>query len=110
MQHSEQKLIRMVNSTEHSLGDMVFADTEKLALLNSIVHPATLRDAAAWMKNQKTPYAIKEAALIFEAGLEKYFDFIIGVSAPESLRLERVMNGIMISAENVLQRMRTTNG
>ncbi len=68
------------------LGEIVFADTEKLTLLNSIVHPVTIKDASAWMQNQKTPYAIKEAALIFEAGLEKYFDFIIGVTAPESLR------------------------
>ena len=44
------------------------------------------------MQNQKTPYAIKEAALIFEAGTGEFFDFIIGVTAPESLRLERVMN------------------
>jgi dephospho-CoA kinase len=87
------------------LGGLVFADPEKLALLNSFVHPVTLRDAAEWMQNQKTAYAIKEAALIFEAGLEKYFDYIIGVTAPESLRLERVMKRDMTSAENVLQRM-----
>ena len=66
------------------LGAMVFADSEKLARLNSIVHPATLNDASSWMQNQKSPYAIKEAALIFEAGLEKFFDFIIGVSAPRN--------------------------
>ena len=53
------------------LGARVFPDTEKLALLNSIVHPVTIRDAENWMKNQKTPYAIKEAALIFEAGTGK---------------------------------------
>ncbi len=87
------------------LGEMVFADSEKLARLNSIVHPATLKDAAVWMQNQRTPYAIKEAALIFEAGLENFFDFIIGVSAPENLRLERVMNRDLISAENIRQRM-----
>ncbi len=87
------------------LGAMVFANSEKLARLNSIVHPATLNDASSWMQNQKSPYAIKEAALIFEAGLEKFFDFIIGVSAPQNMRLERVMIRDQISAENVLQRM-----
>jgi len=87
------------------LGGMVFADAEKLALLNSFVHPVTLRHASSWMQNQKTPYAIKEAALIFEAGLEKFFDYIIGVTAPESLRLERVMKRDSISIENVSQRM-----
>jgi dephospho-CoA kinase len=87
------------------LGGQVFGDTEKLARLNSIVHPATLRDAETWMKKQKTPYAIKEAALIFEAGLEKFFDYIVGVAAPESLRMERAIDRDQTSAENVLQRM-----
>ena len=41
---------------------------EKLSLLNSLVHPATLSDAAAWMKEQVAPYIIKEAALLFESG------------------------------------------
>jgi dephospho-CoA kinase len=87
------------------LGGMVFADAKKLSLLNSFVHPVTFRHASTWMQNQKTPYAVKEAALIFEAGLESFFDYIIGVTAPESLRLERVMNRDGSSKESVLQRM-----
>jgi dephospho-CoA kinase len=89
------------------LGGVVFADAEKLALLNDLVHPVTLRHAAAWMNQQQTAYAIKEAALIFEAGLEKFFDYIIGVTAPASIRLERVIVRDKASAENVLRRMRT---
>jgi dephospho-CoA kinase len=88
------------------LGSVVFPDTEKLNLLNSIVHPVTIRDSANWMKNQKTPYAIKEAALIFEAGLEKYLDYIIGVTAPESLRIQRVVERDHVTMEKVLDRMR----
>ncbi len=88
------------------LGGVVFADAEKLALLNELVHPVTLRHAATWMDQQQTAYAIKEAALIIEAGLEKFFDFIIGVSAPESIRLERVMERDNSSADSVLQRMK----
>ncbi|MDP9042245.1 MAG: dephospho-CoA kinase [Bacteroidota bacterium] len=87
------------------LGGLVFTDAEKLAVLNSIVHPATLKQADSWMKNQTAPYAIKEAALIFEAGLEKFFDYIIGVTAPDSLRLERVIKRDQTSAENVRRRM-----
>jgi dephospho-CoA kinase len=58
------------------------------------------------MDQQQTAYAIKEAALIFEAGLEKFFDYIIGVTAPESVRLERVMERDKVSADRVLQRMK----
>jgi dephospho-CoA kinase len=87
------------------LAAMVFTDGGKLTLLNSFVHPVTIRDASIWMQNQTTPYAIKEAALIFEGGLEKYFDYMIGVTAPESLRLERVMKRDQTASENVIQRM-----
>src|SRR5450432_2094716 len=87
------------------LGRIVFADPEKLNTLNQIVHPATLKDAALWMNKQKTHYALKEAALIFEGGLEKYFDFIIGVSAPESLRIQRVKERDQSDSENILQRI-----
>jgi dephospho-CoA kinase len=88
------------------LGSVVFPDTEKLNLLNSIVHPITIRDSENWMKNQKTSYAIKEAALIFEAGLETHLDYVIGVTAPESLRIQRVIERDHIPIEKVLDRLR----
>lgn len=76
------------------LSSLVFANAEKLELLNSIVHPLTIADAEAWMKQQELkgfPYAIKEAALIFESGAQKKLDYIIGVHAPFRLRLQRAM-------------------
>jgi dephospho-CoA kinase len=87
------------------LGAIVFPDAEKLKLLNSIVHPVTIRDSENWMQKQKTPYAIKEAALIFEAGLEKYLDYVIGVTAPEPLRIQRVVDRDHTSTEKVLERL-----
>ncbi len=87
------------------LANIVFNNNDKLNLLNSIVHPATLTDAKAWMQNQKAPYAMKEAAIIFETNMEGTFDFIIGVTAPESLRLERVIKRDQITEDQVFQRM-----
>jgi len=87
------------------LGSVVFKDSEKLSLLNSIVHPVTIRDSENWMKNQKTAYAIKEAALIFEAGIEKYLDYVIGVTAPESLRIQRVVERDHVPMQKVLDRV-----
>lgn len=83
----------------------VFDNKENIEVLNSIVHPATIRDAENWMKNQKTAYAIKEAALIFESGSEKYLDYVIGVSAPESLRIARTMQRDNIFANEVKSRI-----
>ncbi|SRR5579871_330922 len=84
----------------------VFDNKENLALLNSITHPATIRDAENWMKKQTTPYAIKEAALIFESGSEKFLDYVIGVSSPESLRIDRTMARDNISIDEVRNRMK----
>jgi dephospho-CoA kinase len=88
------------------LGSIVFRDPEKLALLNSFVHPVTIRDAEKWMQKQAAPYVVKEAAIIFEAGLEKNYDYIICVTAPESLRLERVLERDHSTSEKVRQRMK----
>jgi len=87
------------------LAAMVFGNPAKLALLNSLVHPPTIRDAAAWMKAQTTPYTIKEAALLFESGSVSGLDYVIGVFAPTHMRLQRVMNRDNSSREDVLNRM-----
>ena len=86
------------------LASKVFTDKNKLDLLNSLVHPVTLRDADEWFDRQTTPYAIKEAALIFEAGA-KNLDFVIGVSAPAELRIKRSMERDNVSREKVIERM-----
>ena len=87
------------------LSDLVFRNPEKLSQLNAIVHPATGIHSTAWMKSQTTPYAIKEAALIFEAGLQDQFDYVIGVTAGESVRIERVMSRDGTSKQKVLERI-----
>jgi len=88
------------------IGQQVFKNKEKLALLNSLVHPVTIRDGAEWMEQQITRYAIKEAALIFESGSQKDLDYVIGVSAPEQLRISRAVKRDNITAEAVLMRMK----
>lgn len=83
----------------------VFNNPEKLATLNSIVHPATIADAEKWMQHQSAPYAIKEAALIFESGAQENLDNVIGVFAPKAIRIKRVMDRDGITREEVLARM-----
>ncbi|MBK8610912.1 MAG: dephospho-CoA kinase [Chitinophagaceae bacterium] len=87
------------------LSAVVFNNPEKLALLNSLVHPATLQDAERWMKLQSAPYAIKEAALIFESGAQEHLDYVIGVTAPAPLRILRTMQRDGITREEVIARM-----
>ena len=87
------------------LSSIVFNDKQKLELLNSIVHPFTIEDGKEWMKKQTSPYAIKEAALIFESGSQGEFDCLIGVFAPTTLRIHRTIQRDQVEREKVLSRM-----
>lgn len=87
------------------LAGIVFKDPAKLELLNSLVHPATIRDGEEWMQRQTTPYAVKEAALIFESGSQSHLDYVIGVSAPDALRIHRTIQRDHITREEVIARM-----
>lgn len=73
------------------LAAVVFGNEKKLKELNAITHPVTIRDSINWFNRQIGPYAIKEAALIFESGSNKHLDYVIGVWAPRQLRTERIL-------------------
>jgi dephospho-CoA kinase len=87
------------------LSRQVFNNSEKLTLLNSLVHPVTIRDANHWMQQQRSPYVIKEAALIFESGSDQYLDYVVEVYAPLSLRIQRAMTRDHVSEAEVLSRV-----
>lgn len=88
------------------LAALVFPNPDKLKLLESLVHPAVFKDGLDWHKAQRdVPYTLKEAALLFESGSYLGLDYLIAVTAPQELRLQRVMQRDGASREAVLQRM-----
>lgn len=87
------------------LASIVFNDPAALEKLNQIIHPATMADAKKWMQAQQAPYVIKESALLFESGAAEGVDRIVGVYAPQSLRIQRVMQRESVDRETVLARM-----
>jgi dephospho-CoA kinase len=87
------------------LASIVFNNKEKLKLLNSLIHPATIADANEWMKKQKSAYIMKEAALLFESGADKNLDYVIGVLSPADLRIKRVMQRDGLTEKEVMQRI-----
>lgn len=87
------------------LASVVFNNKEKLELLNSLTHPVTIEDAEKWMNRQTSPYVIKEAALLFESGAAEHLDYIIGVYAPQHIRVNRVMERDGLPAEEVMKRV-----
>ena len=68
-------------------------DNSKVQVLNSIVHPAVGRDYAVWYEEHKnkSPYLLKEAALMFESDSYKVLDAVIVVHSPLEKRIKRVL-------------------
>jgi dephospho-CoA kinase len=88
------------------LAKIVFNDADQLSRLNAIVHPAVKKDFELWLsEHKKYSYVIYEAAILFESGRYKECDIIITVTAPEEIRIERVLKRDNTTREQVLSRM-----
>lgn len=88
-----------------ALGKQVFNNQEMLQFLNGIVHPAVRLDFQNFIEEQQAPFIVSEVAILFENGGEKQYDKIILLTAPEALRIERVMARDGVSETEVRQRM-----
>jgi dephospho-CoA kinase len=85
---------------------IVFNDALKLQQLNAIIHPKVRLDFTDWCNARlSAPYVIHESAILFESGLSKLFDKTIMVTAPDALKLERVMSRDGVSEKDILSRM-----
>lgn len=87
---------------------VVFENKQKLAALNALVHPAVEQNSRSWHEEQAAlgvPYTLKEAALIIESGSHHFLDFLIVVTAPEALRIQRVVQRDGVTKEQVSARM-----
>lgn len=83
----------------------VLSDSLKRQTLNDIVHPKIFQRFEEWSREQKAPYVIKEAAILFESGADKTVHKTIGVFAPLELRIQRVMQRDNRSRESILSIM-----
>ncbi len=89
-----------------ALAQIVFNDQSSLDQLNSIIHPAVRSNFATWAEQQTaSPYVIYEAAILIESGHYLSLDKIILVTAPEELRIKRVMQRDTATKAMVQQRM-----
>ena len=89
------------------LASIVFKDKEALEKLNSIIHPKVQQSFQKWIRNIDAPYIIYEAAIIFEKDRASDFDFTILITAPEEVRIERVVQRDYSSEEEVKSRMKS---
>jgi dephospho-CoA kinase len=87
------------------LAGIIFNNDAELEKVNKVVHPAVRNEYMNWVKNQESEYVIHEAAILFESGFYKMMDFTILVTAPEEMRIERVMKRNGLTRENVISRI-----
>jgi dephospho-CoA kinase len=88
------------------LGSIVFADADKLALLNSIVHPLVgarsreLEEAAA-----EDAVVVHDVPLLTENGLAGLYDLVIVVDASPETQLDRLVRLRGMTEEDARARM-----
>lgn len=89
------------------LANIVFNDNNKLSLLNSIVHPEVHKHLNSFIQsNSDKDYIVYENAILFENGSDMLCDKIITVTAPLSVRIERVILRDHTTKEEVLRRIK----
>jgi len=89
-----------------SLASLVFTDGHALQRLNSILHPRVKQDFRNWtLRHADKYYVMQEAAIIFESGFRAEYDYIIHVSCPKEIAIDRVMKRDKIDDHSVLRRM-----
>ncbi len=89
------------------IADIVFNNKGKLLALNAIVHPEVKKKFSEWIREQHSAYVIQENPLIFENNNQQDYDHVITVTAPEQVRIQRVMERDGLTKQQVLSRIKT---
>ena len=90
------------------LAEVAFQNKKNQQILNGIIWPeisllieCALREA----KNESIDYFVVDAALLFEANFQHFFDYIILVTAEKEIRLKRAINRKNIDLSQIKKRM-----
>ena len=83
----------------------IFSDDTLRVKVNQIIHPIVRLDFDHWAAEQTNSLVFNEAAILFETGASERFDAMVLVTAPEELRIQRVMIRDLCSREEVVNRI-----
>lgn len=92
------------------LGEIVFGDRDRLALLNFLLHPLIVARIKEELERARTgPWdvAVVDAALLYEVGLDAAVDVVWFVVADDHVRLKRIMARDGLTEEAALSRMQS---
>jgi dephospho-CoA kinase len=94
------------NLNRKKIAEIIFNDKLLLDKVNNLIHPAVHLEFEKWKKSKSTfPYVLYEAAILFETGSYRSFDYVIMVMTEEKERIARVMERDSVSEEAIKQRM-----
>lgn len=82
---------------KQALTQFLLASQENASAINAIVHPAVFADF------EESGYEWLESGIMYESGANRYVDRVIAVTAPEEVRIERIMRRDGIDREKALQ-------
>lgn len=88
------------------IAQRVFNDETLKTELNAIVHPAVRNAFYEWQSKLKCDLCFNEAAILFETGAYKLYDKNILVTAPEEIRIKRVMSRDQTSRRQIADRIK----
>ena len=95
-----QRLTALIGSLNKAdISRFLLASEENAQALNAIVHPAVFADF------EQSGFDWLESAIMYESGADRYVDRVIVVTAPEEVRLERIMRRDGITRQQALQWM-----
>lgn len=95
LRHQLQELIGSLQKAD--ISRFLLASEDNQRAVNAIVHPAVFEDfeqsGMQWM----------ESAILYESGADKLVDRVVVVTAPEEVRIRRIMKRDGITREKALQ-------
>ena len=96
----QQQIIQLVGSLDKAaMSRFLLASEANQQAMNAIVHPAVFRDF------QESGIQWMESAILFESGADQLVDKSIVVTAPQEVRIQRVMQRDGTTREKTLQWM-----
>ena len=88
------------------LAEKIFSNPQNVIKINSIIHPKVIEKVNILISDKllNSNLVFAEAALIYEAEMEKYFDYVVVITAEDKLRLKRKVLFDNFTEEQFLRR------
>ena len=103
-----KSILTGINLDFKKLASISFESEKNQKILNGIIWPEVsilITNALETAQKENFKYFIVDAALLFEANFQHFFDYIILVTAEKEIRLKRAINRKNIDLSQIKKRM-----